>query len=184
MNTEHSSSSQKNTSFSSVSSFVQNHKRGSLLVFSAVTAASVIAVGVNAQSNPTEAPQQSTTVQATTSIETPLENADSPNTASSSAPETTTSSSAGAEATNSSNVQLNVNGQDIPVPQNGSTQQTVPSSDGSSQTSVNITTNGDANSTSSLNVNLNSSTNSSNSGFSSQQTVVTQNGNTTFFSSQ
>ena len=182
MNTEDSSPVLKNTSFSSVSSFVQSHKRGGLIVFSAVTAASVIAIGVNAQSSSTETPKQSTTVQTAADTETPLEHTDNLNVASDSTIETTTSGTT-AESANSSNVQLNVNGQDIPVPQNGSTQQTVPSSDGSSQTSVNVTTNGDANSASSLNVNLNLSTNSSNSGFSSQQTVVTQNGNTTFSSS-
>lgn len=173
---------EQRSSFAAISSFVCSHKRGSVFVFSAVTAASVIAAGVSAQTSPDQTASQAASVQAAVSdTEQPIGDAGS---AASSTSVNASVNSAGTENAPST-MQLNVNGQDIPVPENGSTQQTVPSSTSDAQTSVNVTTNGDANAASSLNVTINSSTNSSStSSSSSQRTVVTQNGSTTFFSSQ
>lgn len=70
--------------------------------------------------------------------------------------------------TAASNVQVNVNGQNIPVPANGSVQRTVTSSDGSQTTSVSATnsTNSQSNAqnSSSTSFNLNVSSNSTTSG--------------------
>lgn len=187
MSTGNSSrASGQTSSLSAVSSFVHTHKRGSLFVFSAVTAASVIAVGVNAQSGPSEAPKQNSSVQAATETTQPETSLDDTSTASSGSSTSVNASVSTGVSGSTNNVQLNVNGQDIEVPQSGTTQQTVPNPDGTGQTSVNVTTNGDAsnNSSSSLNVNVNSSsTSSSSTGFTSQSTIVTQNGGTTVVTS-
>ena len=42
-------------------------------------------------------------------------------------------------STNTNSTSVTVNGQNIPVPQNGSVQQTIPNSDGTGSTSVNVT---------------------------------------------
>lgn len=87
--------------------------------------------------------------------------------ASSSHAENSVHASVSASGTRTPDVQLRVNGQNIPVPTNGTTQQTVTSTDGS-QTSVNASSNvstaGDASNTSTTTFNLNVTSNSSGGG--------------------
>jgi len=95
------------------------------------------------------------------------------------AAQSSASSDGSASNTNNTSVNVTVNGQSISVPDNGSVHETVPTEDGSGQSSVSVhqSTN---KSNSSLNVNVNSSTSTSGThSHSSSQTVITQNGKTT-----
>jgi hypothetical protein len=83
--------------------------------------------------------------------------------------------------TSSTNVQVNVNGQNIAVPENGSVQQTVPTQDGTGQSSVSVKSSNN-NSSSSLNVNISSNSSSTGNGFSSSNTMVSEDGGSTFIS--
>jgi hypothetical protein len=85
--------------------------------------------------------------------------------------------SGSASNSNSTDVQVNVNGQIIDVPDNGSVSTTVPSQDGSGQSSVSINSSQN-NDSSSLDVNVSSNSSSSN-GSSSSHMSITQNGGTT-----
>ncbi len=165
-------------------SFMASHKRTTIITASALAAATVITVGAQAQngsSNSTQTTTVKSTVQTDSASSNPAENL-TDNTASSN--EVNASVNAGV-AGSANDVKVTVNGQDVAVPENGSTQRTVPTADGIGQTSVNVTNNGSAgnSSSSSLNVNVNSNSSSSTSGFSSQSTIVTQNGGTTFVTS-
>ena len=75
------------------------------------------------------------------------------------------------QSANSSNtsVHVTVNGQDVPVPGNGSVQKTITSADGSTTVNVSSTSNGDSTNSSFTSTNFNMSTNSSsvNNGYSS-----------------
>lgn len=77
-----------------------------------------------------------------------------------------TSFSSSTSGSGHTKVQLNVNGRDIPVPANGSTQQTVTSQDGNTQTTVttNSSTQGDAQNVLSSNFSVNVSSSSSSTG--------------------
>jgi len=77
-----------------------------------------------------------------------------------------TSFSSSTSGSGHTKVQLNVNGRDIPVPANGSTEQTVTSQDGNTQTTVttNSSTQGDAQNVSSSNFSVNVSSSSSSTG--------------------
>lgn len=87
----------------------------------------------------------------------------------------------GGASSSGNKVKVNVNGKDIPVPDNGSVQQTVPTSDGSGNSTVTVNSNqgGSFNdSSSSLNVTINSSSTTSG-GSSSSSTMITDDGGTT-----
>ena len=156
-------------------------KRVGFTLAGAFVLAGAAAFANTAGNQDVDTPSRSITVQSSASDTTQPES-------SSTDPETSAStdqSTAGAaSSTSSTNVQVNVNGQSIAVPENGSVQKTVPTSDGTSQSSVSVNSSSNSSGTSlNLNVSSNSTSSDNSSGsFSSSSTVVTQNGGTTFIS--
>lgn len=73
------------------------------------------------------------------------------------------------------NVQLNVNGRNIAVPQNGSVQQTVPNTSGTGQSSVSVNSSSN-DSSSSLNVHVSTNSTTTGDGSSSSSTFISQDG--------
>lgn len=72
-------------------------------------------------------------------------------------------------------VQLNVNGRNIAVPQNGSVQQTVPTTSGTGQSSVSVNSSSN-DSSSSLNVNISTNSTTTGDSSSSSSTFISQDG--------
>jgi hypothetical protein len=124
--------------------------------------------------NPPSKSQNFTVQTSTDNTAAPEEHSDS--TANTAQPSNPTSPGS-ASNSNSTDVHVNVNGQSIDVPDNGSVSTTVPSQDGTGQSSVKVNSSQNS-SSSSLNVDISSSSNSSSSS-SSSHTSITQNGGTT-----
>lgn len=141
-----------------------------------VIVGSAVAMNGGSANQPAKSKQQSFTVQTSTdSTATP---ADPP---SNQAASTNTTAPGSASNSSSTNVQLNVNGQNVDVPQNGSVQKTVPTEDGNGQSSVSVNSSSNS-SSSSLNVNISSNSSSTDNGSSSSSTVISDDGGTTFTS--
>lgn len=165
-------------------SFFATHKRSTIAFASAfATAGLITTVTVNAQTDdsPISSNHSETSIQSNTPASSSVSTDQTPS--------VTSTSTSHVKATNTStvgtdkNVQLNVNGQDVAVPDNGSASTTIPTIDGTGQTSVDVNSNtaagGTNNSSSSLNVNISSGSTSSGTSHSSNSTVIMQNGGTT-----
>ena len=148
--------------------FIARHKTPTLVFASALAAAGAF-TGVQAANNGNE-PQAVTNTQVQT--DTTSTNVQSPTVAPTTNSQTNVS---GFSDTANNKVKVEVNGQNISVPQNGSVHQDIPTQNGSTTVDVTSSTNGSASNGSNTSLNVNVSSNSSNAGstFSNQNTVIT-----------
>jgi hypothetical protein len=159
-----------------------HHKRVSYTLAGAFACAGVAAFGVtqaNQAGSPAESSAQTTITSERFDATAAMQTNPSSDQSNNSNPGPNTSSSKSSSST-SQHTSVTVNGQDIPVPENGSTQRTFTSDGGQTSVSVNSSSNGNAtnSSSSSLNVQVQSDSSSS-STTSTQSTIHIENGGST-----